>query len=535
MIGRHLPHFSDGISQMANISLTVTLTEQQLKLLEDYCYQTSRTKTDVIREYISSIGYQSTEKLLSENTSLRQQLAALQQEKADLELLLETTTDFSTIIEAELQDQAKKAWRESEEKFRSIAEATPVPVLISRLSDHKILYANAASSAAFGFSLEELLTRHTQDLYYEPSECQSLLDHFLTDGCVQHEEIRAKKADGTPFWVTASLRGLRFNGEATILCSFNDITDRKQAEDALQQAKEQLEAVLNAVPGPISWIGADGLYLGVNRFLSESLKLPAEAITGKEIGFLNRTSGFTQFMYQFLASSETATSQEIEVKGKDSVRYYLIAAQKYQQGSAAVTVGIDITERKQAEEALRIAEENYRSIFENALEGIFQATPNGQYINVNPAMARIYGYDSPAQMIATVKEIGTQIDVDPNCRDQFMCRLEEQGEVKGWQYQVYRKDGSIIWVEENTRAVRDTNGKVLYYEGIIQDITQRKQREEALQQQVQELKIEIDKTKQAQKVAEIVESDSFQNLKEKLKRLKKAREEQEKKSRILNR
>ncbi len=512
---------------MANVSLTVTILEQELKLLEDYCHQTSRTTTDVIRDYLSSIHHQSKETLLSEIASLRQQLAEVKQEKADLEVLLETTVDHSSSIEAELHDEAEAARRENEERFRAISEATPVPLLISRISDGEILYANAASSATFGFPIEELLGRPSLDLYYDASERQTLLDMFFRDGPVQNYQLRSKKADGTPFWVTVSLRSLRFQGESTILCAFNDITERKQAEEALQQAKEQLEAVLNAVPGPISWMDAEGLYLGVNRHLAESLNLPPEAIIGKEVGFFNGNSPFAQFMHDFSASAETEASHELEVKGKDAVQYYLIAAQKYQQGSATVTVGINITERKRAEEALRIAEENYRSIFENALEGIFQSTPDGCFIRVNPAMARIYGYSSAAEMIATVKQITTQVYVDPVDREEFKRRLEEQSEVKGWEYQVYRKDGSIIWIEENTRAVRDSSGTLLYYEGIIEDITQRKQREEALQQQVKELRIEIDKTKQSQKVAAIVESDSFQNLKEKLKRMKRLREERD--------
>src|ERR671933_1323440 len=142
---------------MANVSLTVTVPEQELKLLEDYCHQTSRTKTDVIREYLGSIPHQSQQKLLSEIASLRQQLAEVKQEKADLEVLLETTVDHSSSIEAELHDEAEEARRESDERFRAIAKATPVPVLISRVSDGKILYANAASSVTFGFPIEELL------------------------------------------------------------------------------------------------------------------------------------------------------------------------------------------------------------------------------------------------------------------------------------------------------------------------------------------------------------------------------------------
>lgn len=179
---------------------------------------------------------------------------------------------------------------------------------------------------------------------------------------------------------------------------------------------------------------------------------------------------------------------------------------------ANVSVGIDVTERKKAEEALRIAEENYRSIFENALEGIFQSQLDGRFISVNPAMARIYGYDSPSEMIASIHEIDTQIYVDPNCREKFAYLMEETGKVKDLEYQIYRRDGSIIWVQENTRAVRDTSGKLLYYEGIVQDISDRKRREDELKRQLAELKVEIDHKKREQEVALITKSGYFQEL-----------------------
>jgi PAS domain S-box-containing protein len=286
----------------------------------------------------------------------------------------------------------------------------------------------------------------------------------------------------------------------------------KAREKELAEAKEQLEAVLDAVPGAISWIGSDGLYIGVNRYLSESLNLLPEAIIGKEVGFFSTSSELANFMRQFLGCSETAASGVIEVGINDSRRYYLVAAQKYQQGTATVSVGIDITERKQAEEALRIAEENYRSIFENALEGIFQSTPDGQYISVNPAMVRIYGYDSPDEMMAGVTEISRQLYVEPTCRDEFQRLMQTEGKVTNFEYQAYRKDGSIIWVEEGTRAVREASGDLLYYEGIIQDITQRKRQEEEMKRQLQELRIEIDHQKRQQEVAQITQSDYFQEI-----------------------
>ncbi|MBW4513161.1 MAG: PAS domain S-box protein [Scytonematopsis contorta HA4267-MV1] len=286
----------------------------------------------------------------------------------------------------------------------------------------------------------------------------------------------------------------------------------KARERELAQAKEQLEAVLNAVPGSISWIDDGGLYIGVNRYLAENFKLSQDAFIGQEVGFLQGSAQMAEFMHQFIASPQISASSVIDLEINNNKRYYLVAAQKYQQGSATVSVGIDITERKQAEEALRIAEENYRSIFENALEGIFQSTREGHYISVNPAMSRIYGYDSPQEMIVSVREIGTQMYVNPNCREQFARLMEETGKVKDLEYQIYRRDGSIIWVQENTRAVRDTSGKLLYYEGIVQDISERKRREDELKRQLAELKVEIDQKKREQEVALITKSGYFQEL-----------------------
>ena len=175
---------------------------------------------------------------------------------------------------------------------------------------------------------------------------------------------------------------------------------------------------------------------------------------------------------------------------------------------------------EQKVEELRIAEENYRSIFENALEGIFQCDSHGQYTKVNPMMARIYGYESSAEMLANVKANKRQIYVNSSKLEQLKQLLDKQDEVKNFQYQIYRQDNSMVWLEENTRAVRDRYGSLLYYEGIVQDITQRKEAEQALLRQVQEMQIAIDKSKQASQVAQIVNTASFQEVKQKIKKLK---------------
>jgi two-component system cell cycle sensor histidine kinase/response regulator CckA len=142
----------------------------------------------------------------------------------------------------------------------------------------------------------------------------------------------------------------------------------------------------------------------------------------------------------------------------------------------------DVTERKQAEEKIRQAEEKYRSIFENAVEGIFQSTPDGRFISVNPAMVRILGYESAEELMAHRTDIGTQHYVDANSRMELEQMLAEQGIVMGYECEVYRKDLSKIWTVENIRAIHDESGAVLHYEGSIEDITERKTLAEQLRQ-----------------------------------------------------
>jgi len=124
--------------------------------------------------------------------------------------------------------------------------------------------------------------------------------------------------------------------------------------------------------------------------------------------------------------------------------------------------------------------ERYASIVQNAVEGIFQSTPDGRYLLVNPALARMYGYGEPEELMEGVKDISQSIYVDHAARQEFKALMDRHGEVRGIEYRVRRRDGTIIWIREHARAVRDAGGRILYYEGFIQDITRRKEVEEAL-------------------------------------------------------
>lgn len=140
----------------------------------------------------------------------------------------------------------------------------------------------------------------------------------------------------------------------------------------------------------------------------------------------------------------------------------------------------EITRCREIEGSLVEAQEKYRSIFQNAVEGIFQSTPDGTYINVNPALAKIKGYDSPEELMADVDDIGRQSYVDANRRGEFKALMEEYGLVNAFEYEVYRRDGKKIWLSMNARAVRGSQGAVAYYEGTVEDITERRRLEDQL-------------------------------------------------------
>jgi len=167
----------------------------------------------------------------------------LQQDKDDLEMMLEMTTEHSDTVTEELQSEAEEALRESERRLRLIVEATPVPVLISRVADDEIVYANQMSGPLVGLPTETLLGRKVTDFYHDPEDQQPLLDALQQQGEVNNYELRIKKADSSLLWAEVSLRSLIFNDEPSLLSAIHDITQRKQAAEALEEAVENLKQI----------------------------------------------------------------------------------------------------------------------------------------------------------------------------------------------------------------------------------------------------------------------------------------------------
>ncbi|HZF00900.1 MAG TPA: SpoIIE family protein phosphatase, partial [Methylomirabilota bacterium] len=144
-------------------------------------------------------------------------------------------------------------------------------------------------------------------------------------------------------------------------------------------------------------------------------------------------------------------------------------------------------ERQHERVALIEQKENYYGIFDHLVEGVFRTTTDGHYLLANVALARIYGYESPAELMANVTDIAHRLYVEPMRRDEFVHLMQEHDTLSGFESKIYRKDETIIWISENCRAVRDPQGNLLYYEGTVEDITERKRAEDQIRRATAEL------------------------------------------------
>jgi PAS domain S-box-containing protein len=304
---------------------------------------------------------------------------------------------------------------------------------------------------------------------------------------------RAKNGQLIP--VEVSVNYLSYEGKEYHCAFVRDITRRKQAENKLSESEARLQAILDNSPGMVFLKDAEGRYLHVNRQFERAFQMTREQVVGKTDEAIFGPEQAAAFRANDLKVLQAGAPLEFEEAAMHEDGPHTSIVSKFPlydgDGKSYALCGIttDITERKRAEEALRKSEERYRSIFENAVEGIFQTTLDGKYVAVNLALARMYGYDSPEDMIATITDIASQVYVDPGRRDEFLRLMKEQEELTGFEVLVYRKDGSFIWISECVRAVRDRAGVLVGFEGRVEDITERKLGEERLRSTLEEVRM----------------------------------------------
>jgi len=264
-----------------------------------------------------------------------------------------------------------------------------------------------------------------------------------------------------------------------------DITARKLAEEALRKATE---TSIYASPVPIIAADAKRHVTMWNPAAEKLFGWPEKEVIGKPSPIIPAEEAeATSVLHQRLLSGETLTGIEVRRVKRDGTAVAVSMSATPLFDSDRNLKGIigfftDITERKRAEEALRSAEAKYRGIFENAAVGIFQSTPDGRYLSVNPALAHIFGFDSAQELVATRNDIGNPEHFSPHSRSEFARQLIQQGFVRSFEYQTCRRDGKEIWVAATAHPVRDLEGNVICVEGTVQDITQARELEQQLRQ-----------------------------------------------------
>jgi diguanylate cyclase (GGDEF)-like protein/PAS domain S-box-containing protein len=279
---------------------------------------------------------------------------------------------------------------------------------------------------------------------------------------------------------------------STVATQLGGLMERKQAQAALKESQRRLTSLINAIPG-IFFRASHNSHWSMT-YISEGCQeltgyRSEELVSGNLVSYSDITNSTD--LPRVLETIKTCVAQknpyvvEYRIKTKQGEEKWVWEKGHGIFDEKGQLLGLegfisDITDLKNTENALRQAEKNYRGIFENAIEGIFQTTTDGYYLRANPALARIYGYDSPEELINTLTDIEHQLYVEPLRRQQFRSLLQTYEKVSGFESQIYRRDGTIIWISENARAVRDLEGNLLYYEGTVEDITQKKQTKEEL-------------------------------------------------------
>ncbi|MGH7845642.1 MAG: PAS domain S-box protein [Candidatus Binatia bacterium] len=263
-----------------------------------------------------------------------------------------------------------------------------------------------------------------------------------------------------------------------------DMFKRKEIEHALRESEARKTAILQSALDCIVTIDHDGAVLDFNPAAERTFGYSSAQAARKELAGLIIPLRFRESHRQGLrrcleTDAARVLGKRIEMTAlrADGTEFpvELSITRIDLEGSPIFTGYLrDITERKLAEESLRKAEEKYRSIFENATEGIFQSTPDGRFLTVNPALARMLGYDSPAELLAAVTNIEQQLYVEPKRRQELKQLLAEKGTLEKIDVQWYRKDRNTLWVSLNVRSVRQANGAIRHYEGRVEDITERK-------------------------------------------------------------
>jgi len=401
---------------------------------------------------------------------------------------------FGIGIDISAHRHAQELVLSTEKKFETVFQSSPVPTAITEIESGRIIEVNTALEKLIGYSRDEAIGRTTTalDVWNDPSDRERIIDEIAAGRTVDNEEVAFQTRAGEIRSILYSGRLIDINGRPHILSHAQDITERKRMEQELRESEEKFRLLFEK-SGDATLILDEGRYTDCNEAAillagapdkNELLsRRPAEispemqpdgtpsAIKAEQMIKLAMEKGSHQF--EWVRKRFDGTEMYLEV---------MLTAIPMKGRRILYTTWRDISERKRIEKALRESEEKYRAIFENANEGIYQTSPEGRLLSVNPALARMFGFASPSEMIEKVRDIGEELYVDRRDREDMLRLLREQGIVEGYEAQMRRLDGSTFWISIHLHGVRDADGNIAYLEGTNVDITNRRQAQEALRQ-----------------------------------------------------
>ena len=380
-------------------------------------------------------------------------------------------------------------------RYRQLIEQLPAITYVSEFGlEGAWEYVSPQVSTLLGFSAEEWTA--TKGLWLKqvhPQDRSRVMEaerYSVEYGTNYDVEYRMFTRDGRLTWFRDRAIAVRESDGRTLMHGFMlDITERREAESALLKLSRQTNMILNSAGDGIFGLDREGRLTFVNRASSRMLGYEPEEIIGRnghDLWHHTKADGSHYCesdcpVFAVLRDGATRNGADDVFWRKDGssfpVEFISTAIRESEEVVGAVVTFRDITARQRAEKAQKQAEERFRSIFENAVEGIYQSTPDGRFISVNPAMARMFGYASPDEMIEAISDIGRQFYLDSANREEFKRAMERGDFVAGHETLVMRKDGTNIWISETSRAVRNVIGRVCYYEGTIEDVTERKRAE----------------------------------------------------------
>ncbi|MGB9235528.1 MAG: PAS domain S-box protein [Terriglobales bacterium] len=307
-----------------------------------------------------------------------------------------------------------------------------------------------------------------------------------TDGYLLHR-------DGTKIPLSFTGKSIVFRGEPCILGIAVEISEKKRVRDQLRLQAAALRAAANG----IVITGRDGNIEWVNPAFTAMTGFTREEVIGKNPRLLKSGRHGKEFydnLWSTISSGKVWRGEMANCR-KDGTQYteemtITPVSSRHGQITHYIAIKQDISARKLAEDALRRAEERFREIFDQAVTGIFQSSPQGHFLMMNPAMARMLRQSSPAQALAEINDIGVLYG-DRAKRRELLARLEANGTLH-FEHEFSGKDGTALWLSLNLRCIYNDDGSVAYYEGTAEDITTRMQAEKALQESEERLRLFVE-------------------------------------------